>query len=315
MSTDTALNGAAGARDRTADKTGFRTRESAKKRLVRFLDRPGGRGLLGVVATSVARLNSGEDVAIRYVSGLWTRRIGRHFLPDGPRFEYVYSDFGAWRAEIERREADAREYWLRHYTPKDGDVIVDVGAGRGEDVLTFSRGVGNTGRVIALEADPTSFRYLQNFCRLNRLTNTTTLNVAAMDRPGDVRIGESTSSWTENSVRFGDDAAGSMVQAETIHAICTRLGVREITFLKMNIEGAERYALEGMAEIMARVRQICVACHDFRADQGHGEEFRTRHFVEGLLVRAGFRVESRTTDPRDYVRDHVFGLRSGFECS
>ena len=78
----------------------------------------------------------------------------------------------------------------------------------------------------------------------------------------------------------------------------------------MNIEGAERYAL-GMESVLPHTRQICVACHDFRCEGGDGEQFRTRTFVEQFLVKRGFTVTSRPDDPRDYVRDHVFGLRCG----
>lgn len=282
---------------------------SWRKRLVTILDRPGGRLLLAKIATHVARSNSGKDVAIKYVDGLWTRRVGGYFLPDGRRFEYVYSDFGAWENEVGQRDTDARDFWLQHYQPQESDVIFDVGAGRGEDILTFSRGVGKIGRVIALEADPVSFTFLRNFCRLNRLDNVAALHVAAMDKPGFVHITQSSSSWLENSVQVGTGTTGARVAANTIDAICERLGIREIAFLKMNIEGAERYALEGMKGVMPQIRQVCIACHDFRAELGHGEEYRTRSFVEGFLRRGGFSLESRASDPRDYVRDHIFGLR------
>ena len=276
---------------------------------MRLLDRRGGRSVLGAIATQVVRHNSREDISITYSAGLWTRRVGEYYLPDGRKFKYVYSDFGAWKREIEWREADAREFWLRHYRPKEGDVIFDVGAGRGEDILTFSRTVGRAGRVIAIEADPVSFAYLRSFCRLNKLENTVPLHVAAMDKPGLVRIREG-SSWTENSIRVGDDGvAGAKVRADTIDAICCNLGVEEIAFLKMNIEGAERYALKGMRATMPRVRQLCVACHDFRADEGDGDAFRTRGLVEDILRQNGFSLDSRPDDPRPYVREHLFGLR------
>jgi hypothetical protein len=67
----------------------------------------------------------------------------------------------------------------------------------------------------------------------------------------------------------------------------------------------------GMNNTIAKVRNICVCCHDFRADRGHGEEYRTRDFVTDFLSKRGFVVSRRGSDPRDFVRDHIFGLRSG----
>jgi FkbM family methyltransferase len=302
MSTQTAFSSSA------IDRGTLPSRISWRRRLVRLLDRPGGRFVLGAAATFAARWHLHEDVAVRYIEGLWTRRLGNSFLPDGPRFDYVLPDLAAAKRDLDRLDANAREYWLRYYAPREGDVIFDIGAGRGEDVLTFSHAVGATGRVIAIEADPLSFVFLKNFCRLNGLTNAVALHVATMDKPGHVHV-EQSASWTENAVRFDADVVGSGIRADTVDAICAKLGVREIAFLKMNIEGAERHALQGMGAIMPSVRQICVACHDFRAEQGHGEELRTRRFVEGFLRASGFTLFSRPNDSRGYVRDHVFGLR------
>lgn len=245
---------------------------------------------------------------IKYVNGIWTRRIGSIYLPDGPSFDYTYDDPSRWTDQLTKYIADTKEFWLRHYQPKEPDVIIDVGAGRGEDTFTFSRAVGEAGRVIAIEAHPLSFAMLKNFCRLNHLTNVIPLHLALMDKAGTVHILEGPSTWQENAVHFHGDS-GVPVPADTLDAVCDRLGIDQVDFLKMNIEGAERFALRGIERVITKIGQICVACHDFRADLGHGEQFRTRNFVEQFLTGQGFTVVSRPDDPRDYVRDHLFGLR------
>jgi FkbM family methyltransferase len=282
---------------------------SYKKALIRLLDRPGGRFVLGKIATRVAQGAGGSNVGIEYLNGLWTRRVGQNFLPDGLKFEYTYADFAAWKRQIEQYVTDTQDYWLQHYRPQEGDVIVDVGAGRGEDTLTFSQAIGKAGRVIAIEAHPLSFAILESFCRLNCLSNVTRLRLALMDKPGSARITESQSSWIENAIDDSMEGAGTLVQTSTLDDICEALKIKDIAFLKMNIEGAERKALLGMESILPSVQQVCVACHDFRADLGHGEKFRTRGFVEQFLAARGFVLSSRRDDPRDYVRDHVFGFR------
>jgi FkbM family methyltransferase len=282
---------------------------SYKRALIRLLDRAGGRFLLGRIATRAVRRVAKSDIEISYIEGLWTRRAGRYFFPDGRKFEYGYADFESWKRQAEIYAADTREYWLQHYRPQKGDVIVDVGAGRGEDTLTFSRAVGETGRVIAIEAHPLSFAILKNFCKLNGLNNVTALHLALMDNPGTVQMAASGSTWMENAVSKDSEVAGISVPAGTLDELCKAEALNKIAFLKMNIEGAEREALLGMEQTLRHVNQICVACHDFRSDLGHGERFRTRDFVEQFLVRHGFRLFGRADDPRDYVRDHVFGLR------
>lgn len=282
---------------------------SYKRALIGLLDRPGGRFLLGKIATRVMGKNQVDDIEISYIDGLWTRRVGRQFFPDGPRFDYSYSDLGSWQRQMEQYAAETREFWLQHYQPREGDVVVDVGAGRGEDTSTFSRAVGSTGRVIAIEAHPLSFAMLKSFCRLNHLSNVTAFHVALMERPGTVTIVESESNWQENAVNQNGGSSGISVPAATLDDLCEKQEIHSIDFLKMNIEGAERSALLGAESVMPRIRQICVACHDFRYKNGDGEQFRTRAFVEQFLIEHGFTLTWRSNDPRDFVRDHVFGLR------
>jgi FkbM family methyltransferase len=282
---------------------------SYKKALIQLLDRPGGRFLLGRIATTAARRLVRGDVEIAYLEGMWTRRVGRDFLPDGSRFDYAYSDFEGWKRQMEMFASDTKDFWLQHYRPQEGDVVVDVGAGRGEDTLTFSRAVGAKGRVIAIEAHPASFAILQNFCRLNGLTNVTPVQIALMDKPGTVGMSESESSWTENAIEHDEGPSTIQVRADTLESVCREEGIKDIAFLKMNIEGAEREALLGIEPVISYIGQICVACHDFRYRRGDGERFRTRAFVEHFLNEHGFKVASRQDDPREYVADHIFGLR------
>lgn len=277
-------------------------------KLVRLLDRPGGRFVLGKIATIACRHISRSDVKVAYIHGQWTARTGASLVRIGPRFCYKPEVFSKWEERAEQYASDARDYWLRFYEPKEGDTIIDVGVGQGEDTLTFSRAVGKSGRVIAIEAHPLSFRALKTFCRRNHLSNVTPMHLALMDKPGEVHIVES-ESWMENRVEPANGSSGIVVQAGTLDDLCRKEGITDIAFLKMNIEGAERFALPGAEETIPRIRHICVACHDFRANRGHGEQFRTRAFVEHFLAGHGFTVAFRNDDPRDYVRDHVFGLR------
>jgi hypothetical protein len=87
-------------------------------------------------------------------------------------------------------------------------------------------------------------------------------------------------------------------------------GIERIDFLKMNIEGAERRALPGCEEALRRARFVCIAAHDFRADRGEGDAFRTLDFVKQFVSGAGFEIVMRD-DPRYYVPYHVHGVRRG----
>lgn len=280
---------------------------SLKRAIANLLDRSGGRSLLGLLATRVARRHTGADVRIFY-DKLWVHQVEGTIIPDGRAFTYHAGMFRHWPDEVSQHLANARDWWFQHYTPQPGHVIVDIGAGRGEDVLAFSRAVGPTGRVLAIEAHPGTFELLHHFCRLNNLANVTPLHVAVLDKPGTVTITE-TEAWEANTVMSGHNESGIRVPAITLKAICDQENVVNIDFVKMNIEGAEKAAIIGMDEMIDNVRTICVACHDFRADSGDGEHFRTRRVVEDYLSSKGFRLFSRPSHSVPYVRDHIFGVR------
>lgn len=271
---------------------------------------PAARGELARFATDAARQAlPGADMEI-YWDGMWICRAGAYHLPLPKIFDGAQPDWTMIAARPNRWLRNAEDYWFHVYKPAPGDVIVDVGAGQGEDVLAFSAAVGPKGRVLAIEAHPESFAVLEAFCRLNGLANVSILNVACMETTGAVSM-ETSSVWESNYVRAGGGAA--QVAARPLDELCEDYGIDRIDFLKMNIEGAERFALPGCRKVLRRTRFVCVAAHDFRANRGEGEEFRTFDFVCAFLRQAGFRITTRDEDPRYFVPYHVHGFRTEAE--
>lgn len=219
---------------------------------------------------------------------------------------------GVWGRHPERVAKflrDANDYWFHVYKPKPGDAIVDIGAGRGEDVFAFSNAIGPTGKVWAIEPHPDTFSILNEFCRRNKLNNVETLRYACVEEPGELQI-ETLPVWESNYVRSGEPAPSSYpVTGVTFDSICRDKGIDRIDFLKMNIEGAEKVALPGCREALKLAKNVCVSGHDFRANRGEGEGFRTLAFVREFLLDAGFEILTRDDDPRYYVPYHVHGVR------
>lgn len=280
-----------------------------ERAVVRELDAPEGREELARRATAAAReLLPGTDVEI-FWDGLWIRRVGPHYFPDPEMFDAGEAKWRRWPALAEKYLRDAGDYWFHVYKPRAGDTIVDIGAGRGEDVFAFSRAVGPEGRVAALEPHPVSFQILEKFCGLNALANVTPMNYACVSEPALLQI-ETLPVWESNYVRPGEATPTShAVEGLPFDTLCERHAIGRIDFLKMNIEGAERAALPGCREALSRARHVCIAAHDFRAARGEGEEFRTLAFVREFLAGAGFRLITRDADPRYYVPYHVHGTR------
>jgi FkbM family methyltransferase len=270
---------------------------------------PEGREEAAAYATARARAALATSEVEVLWDGGWFVRVGPHWLPQDGAFFAHEPDWAALARRPSKYLRDAEDYWFHVYRPAEGDTIVDIGAGRGEDVFAFSRAVGRSGRVIAIEAHPESFALLRQFCMRNQLGNVTAIHCACMDRRVALSM-ETMAVWESNFVTEAGAGAVAAIDGVPFDELQRELGLERIDFLKMNIEGAERVALPGCREALPRTRSICVAAHDFRADRGEGEHFRTRSLVRNLLSQAGFEILIRESDPRYYVPYHVHGFRS-----
>jgi FkbM family methyltransferase len=203
----------------------------------------------------------------------------------------------------------ARDVFMASYVPRPGDIVVDIGAGTGEEVPTLARLVAPTGRLYSVEAHPRTFEFLRRTCELNRLENVSLDNVAISDATGQVTISDIGDARNyENSILMGTDA-GLRVPSMTLSDYFRTRGIQRVDLLVMNIEGAERLALAGMSEVADRVHHVAIACHDFLAEETGNEAMRTKRIVREQLTRYGFEISERPKDRRAWLRDFVYGSR------
>jgi FkbM family methyltransferase len=202
-------------------------------------------------------------------------------------------------------EAQVQDQWLWARDIKPGDVVVDVGAGVGDDVVVMSKKVGPAGRVIAIEAHPKTFHCLQKTIADSGLLNVTALQIAVSDAEGELKISDH-DEHLENAVGVTGDFS---VRARTLDAILADEGISQVGLIKINIEGAEVSALRGMRQTLQQSDQVVVSCHDFIADRGGSSSLRTQGDVLALLRGALFDIKQRPDDPRPWVRYFVHGLR------
>jgi FkbM family methyltransferase len=257
--------------------------------LKRALDRPGARPLLDLL-TGARRTAHGALVSAH----IWRKRG-----------VWVRVRAGARRASD--REELARDLFFQQYTPGPGDTVLDVGAGAGEEIELFSRLVGPTGRVYAVEAHPATFAALEARCAQAKLDNVVTVHAAVSDRVGCVWLSDD-ERYLEN--RISGDPGGLPVPALTLDELVERWQIERVDFLKMNIEGAEEAALRGLARSATVVGHLAVSCHDFLADRGGDPANRTSAAVRRLLIGYGYAVTGRrASDRRHWTRPYLYGVR------
>lgn len=280
---------------------------SLRRRQIRLIERAGFHGLLAKSATSRAKEATQEDVELFY-DDIWIRRVGDKFYGDRARFDYRPADFAGWKEQHVTWAKQSADCWFHDYAPQAGDTIVDIGAGFGNDAILFSRAVGPAGAVVAVEAHPALYRRLVKTCKWSKLHNVIPVDLAADSARG--------SKWVEGVKHADEPGEKAVVESaetatERFDEIAALLRLERVSFLKMNVAGGELAALEGMPETLKKTARIAVACHDFRADYGQSDFFRTRKKVSAILRDAGFHLKRRVNDPRPYVADTLYGAREG----
>jgi FkbM family methyltransferase len=199
-------------------------------------------------------------------------------------------------------EAWVAENWGWDYRPRPGDIVIDVGAGIGEETIVFAKWVGATGRVISIEAHPATFASLESAVTASGLTNVTLVQCALADEDGEISI-ESGEHHVASSVMSG---AGVKVPARSLDSLLSQLGIDRVDFIKMNIEGAEKLALSGMKDWLGRFKAACISCHDFIADLGGSDWFRSKEVVRAALEEAGYALSTRPGHKDCWVRDYLY---------
>jgi len=178
------------------------------------------------------------------------------------------------------REEDTR--FLRHYLRND-DTCVDVGANIGQLSLTAATAVGPQGYVLAIEAHPVIYSYLQGNLDLNPALRP---RVSAMN----LAIGERESVITFSN-RSNDDmnrvVKGSQgVQVKMVHLDKLTATLPRIDLLKIDVEGYELFVLQGAEETLKRTPCIMIEYVESNFAQ-YG--YPGRHVVEHL-ERLGYTV-------------------------
>jgi FkbM family methyltransferase len=155
----------------------------------------------------------------------------------------------------------------RNFTPKEGDIVIDVGAHIGPYTLKASKRVGLNGKIIAIEADPGNFDILNRNIQLNKLTNVITLNYAAYSKEDKIRLyllKVDKSSYTKyNTVmidraQYNNEKNFVEVKANTLDYLLQSIGIKheQVNWIKIDVEGAEFDVLKGAKNILSKSKDI-----------------------------------------------------------
>lgn len=217
---------------------------------------------------------------VRFVASriLWRTGLSPLFvreMPRGFRIRFYPSSISAalW-SDPDSRSEDEDFVWS---VLRPGDRYIDAGANIGQLALAAAKRVGPKGEVIAVEAHPEIYRYLEGNVGLNQDTNLTTLHQALGAGPGEVALTSRRSDdqnyiTNEGSVRVPMCALDELVAARP-----TRL-------LKLDVEGYELPVLQGA---LRTLRQTDIVYCELSTGNCRRFGYQPQE-VEQLLVGQGF---------------------------
>ncbi len=140
---------------------------------------------------------------------------------------------------------------------RPGMTVVDMGANIGYYTVIAAGRVGPTGRVFAYEPEEKNFAILEKNIAKNGFSWATAVKLALSDRAGartlflaDAHSG--LHSFANNRHQLGE----AEVACDTLDSSLKRQGSPKVDIIKMDIEGAEILAIDGMRETLAANRNL-----------------------------------------------------------
>lgn len=179
----------------------------------------------------------------------------------------IEKDYWLGTYELELQDA------IRHFV-KPGMTAFDVGANIGYISLLLSRAVGVHGKVLSVEALPANIKRLQGHMGMNTFAaNMTVLHAAVVDasKPVMFLVHSSTSMGKAvgSAGRIGEKYANEItVDGVSLDDLVYKHGNPAPDVIKMDIEGGEVLALQGMKRLLREKRPLMmVELHGHEAAQ------------------------------------------------
>jgi FkbM family methyltransferase len=159
---------------------------------------------------------------------------------------------------VEDFNPDREEDILKLFCPKEGGIVVDVGAHIGKYSIIASKMVGSKGKVIAIEAHPDNCDILKQNITLNKLSNVIVLNCAAHSTETLVKLyepGQEDGFTIYNTIMTDRPSLNTQryieVKANTLDSLLLEKGIKQVNWIKIDVEGAEFEVLRGATAILS----------------------------------------------------------------
>ncbi len=226
----------------------------------------------------------GQPHALKFLASrvLWRTRACSLFdiRKEGYRLKFHPTALSAilW---IDPQDRQEDEMFLKRCLRK-GDVMVDVGANIGDLTLAAASVVGAEGKVYSLEAHPRTYGFLCSNVALNHCSNVATFNVALGDKESEIFFSDMGRGDDQNHVSENNQGMSlKMVRLDDLPITEPR-----IQLLKIDVEGYEKFVLEGALRTLGKV-----SCVYFESWDRHSKRYGYAcSDITRILAETGFTI-------------------------
>jgi FkbM family methyltransferase len=184
--------------------------------------------------------------------------------PDGGTFSFVDEPHHQYYL---RRVLHGREYPALHPDVYLPTTILDIGAHVGSAARYFAQRYP-AARIVSIEPTPESFALLERNTR--HLPNVERFNVAFAAQAGSLRIWRGKLTSGQNSAVPNEENGGDSFEATAVVPLqfCDEHALRDISIIKIDVEGLELQILRNLAPLLARVDVFYVEYHSEQLRRG-----------------------------------------------
>ena len=172
--------------------------------------------------------------------------IGKFYLPtDAPKDRVLHEiRYGSiYQEEIIRSLGESL---------LPGDTVIDLGANVGQMSVYASKRVGPTGTVISIEADPYMSYVLNKNILLNKAYNCKVFSAAAWDKSGEYLPYPDPDLRRFDSLGSYGITPKSTTSRKVPSLAIDDLELKQVRFVKIDIQGSDLKALQGMKDTIHR---------------------------------------------------------------
>ena len=144
---------------------------------------------------------------------------------------------------------------------RPGMTVCDIGANFGQHTIVMSKLVGPTGKVFAIEASPINSEYVRNTVTANKCDNVEVIQCGVWSNNTELTFSHvedaEATSFCSNKDNIQEIESNPSCKYQTIQvSALDDLVTDDIDFVKIDIEGAELFAMQGARNLLVRKSPI-----------------------------------------------------------